>query len=516
VHASELEGILNGSAVDRRWPPHKRERDLWARTQDYRRRYENDQGVLFSYRPDLHVPENAPATYARQQVFTPQPTARNLAKFSASLLFSEPPKINMEGGASEAGALQAVLEEWLEFNRFWDLLVDAGDTVAAEGSAAIRVMQDDFVNPSVPIVTFHGADSVLWSERHDRYNEGGILIISLEEENSSVIWRLLESHAKREIRRVLYKGGPGNLGKRHALTSGPPQFRELRPMTLTGVDPPTLVKWENVPGAHSDLAGLEPLLDALDEAYTVGRIKMRASQPVTFLRQIPYGSLKSLGGLPMHNLIAIDDSAGGTLPEGEYLNRYNAAVSSPFPVEKFVETAQPGLEADQHRQHAEALREQIVTSAGYDLASWGLDRQGRADSGTALRLRQSTTLRTRAIKERMAVAAIKEVCALAVAMMLGQREVAAFMPETVELSDGMPRDRMEDAQEISQLRAAGVISLEEAVRRLNPGWEEDRILEEVAKIEASSRAADARAAGAAAALAPQPAEVASANGGGKR
>jgi hypothetical protein len=511
MHASELESILAGAAADRRWPPHKRERDLWQRTQDYRRRYENDPGTLFSYRPDLHVPENAPATFARQQVFTPQPTSRNLAKFSASLLFSEPPKINMEGGAE--GALQAVLEEWLEFNRFWELLVDAADSVATEGVVAVRVMQDDFVSPTLPIVTFHGADSVLWSERHGRYNQGGILIISVAEEFSSVIWRLLESHEPGRIRRVLYKGGPGNLGKRHALTAGPPQFKELRPQSTTGVDTSTLVAWQNTPGGESDLAGLEPLLDALDEAYSVGRIKMRASQPVTFLRQIPYGSLRSLGGLPMNTAVAIDDSAGGTLPEGEYLNRYNSAVSSPFPVERLIETSEAGLEADQHRAQVESLREQIITAAGYDLASWGLDREGRADSGTALRLRQSTTLRTRAIKERMATAAIKEVCALAVAMMVGQSEVARFMPETVELSDGMPRDRMEDAEELERLMRAGVISLEEAVRRLNPDWDEEKILEEVAKIEGASRAADARAAGAAAALAPQPAGLASVNGG---
>jgi hypothetical protein len=511
VHATELESILSGAGADKRWPPRKADRDAWEKVGEFRRRYVNDARMLFTYRTDLHVRENAPATYARQELFTPVPMAHDLAKFSASLLFSEPPKITMPGGAE--GALQAVLEQWAEFNRFWELLLDAGDSVACEGSVAIRVLEDDHVSSTLPVVTFHGADSVLWSERHDRYTLGGILVVSVAEENSSVIWRLLESHEPGQIRRVLYKGGPGNLGKAHALTSGPPQFRDLKPQRPTGVDTPTLVRWQNVPGGASDLAGVEALLDALDEAQSVGRVKMRASQPVTFLRQIPYGSLKSLGGLPMHNLISVDDSAGGTLPEGEYLNRYNASVNSPFPVEKFVETAQPGLEATEHRAYIEQLREQIITAAGYSLASWGLDREGRADSGTALRLRQSTTLRTRAIKERMANAAIGEVCALACAMILGQREVAPLMPEVIELSDGMPKDAMEDAEQLVRLRQAGVISLEQAVRTLHPDWDEAKILAEVAKIEASSRAADARAA--AAALAPQPAEVASVNGGGK-
>jgi len=245
------------------------------------------------------------------------------------------------------------------------------------------------------------------------------------------------------------------------------------------VDKPTLVPWLNTPGGHSDLAGLEPLLDSLDEAATVGRVKMRASQPVTFMRRFETRNLKSLGALPMDgSVIAIDDWPGRYLGSPQS----GVPVESPFPVEQLLQTAQPGLEASEHRAYVEHLREMVVTMAGYSLASWGLDREGRADSGTALKLRQLRTLLTRSGKERMARQAIAEACAIALGMMLGRSDVESLLPH-VELADGMPRDGVQDADEVATLRSAKVVSLEEAVRKLHPDWSEERIAEELEKIE---------------------------------
>jgi hypothetical protein len=496
MHTSELATIMAGTS-DWRWPPRQSDRDAWDKVEDYRRRVENDAFELFRYRPDLHVRGNGPASAARGAVFTPSAMPGMLARFSASLLFSEAPKIRLAGDAD--APLQAVLEEWLTANKVADFLLGAAASVAALGGAAIRLLDDDRISAALPAVTYHLPDAVLWNAPHDgRYTRGGILIVTIEEEHSSVVFRLLESHEPGRIRRVLYKGGPDRLGKRHDLSAGPAEFRDLKPEQATGVDAPTLIRWENKPGGESDLAGLEPLLDSLDECLTVGRVKQRASQPITYMRRFTTRDADSLGGLPMHNIVAIDDFPAryaGSGPAG-------VAVEGPFPVENLLMTTQASLEADQHARYVEGLREAIISGAGYDLASWGLDREGRADSGTALRLRQSTTLRTRAIKEGMAVEAIAQMCALALAMILGRATVEPSLVPEVELSDGMPRDGREDAEEIVRLRQAGVISLEEAVRRLHSDWDEAKILAEVAKIEA------------AAAVAPvQPTPLASMNGG---
>jgi hypothetical protein len=484
MHESELRSILRGEGRgDRRWPPGRRERERWQQVAEYRRRVENDAQELFRWRIDLHVAANeggAMATHERQKVFSPVPLARDLARFSSSLLFSEEPKIKLD---EELSAEQERLDAWLEENRVPELLLDAGDSVASEGSGGLRVVWDDHLSSEFPVITFHLEDSILWSVRHGRYTMGGVLAISVEEEhNSAIVWRLLESHSPGKIERVLYKGGSDRLGKQHPLSAGPPQFQELRPQSRTGVNKPTLIPWQNVPGGASDLAGLEPLLDALDEAATVGRIKARASQPITYMRRFETRNLKSLGGLPMHNLIAIDDWPGRYLGS----DRPGVPVESPFPVEQLMQTVQPGLEASEHRAYVEHLRELCVTMAGYSLASWGLDREGRADSGTALKLRQVRTLLTRSGKERMARQAIAQACAIALGMMLGRSDVEPLLPH-VELSDGMPKDGLQDAEELLRLRNAEAISTEEIVRRLHPDWDEEKIAEELAKIKGGAR-----------------------------
>jgi hypothetical protein len=481
VHESELRAILRGETRgDHRWPPHKHERVKWQKVAEYRRRVQNDGDELFRWRIDLHVAAmegGAEATHHRQKLFAPVGMARDLARFSSSLLFSEEPKIRLD---DELSVEQERLDAWLEENRVPELLLDAGDQVASEGSGGLRVCWDDHLSGEFPILTYHPEDSILWSTRHGRYTRGGVVAISHEEErNSAIVWRLLESHSPGLIERRLFKGGADRLGKLHPLTAGPPEFRELRPQSRTGVQRPTLIPWLNTPGAHSDLAGLEPLLDSLDEAATVGRIKMRASQPITFMRRFETRNLKSLGALPMDGaVVAIDDWPGRYLGQTEG----GPPVESPFPVEQLLQTAQPGLEASEHRAYVEHLREMVVTMAGYSLASWGLDREGRADSGTALKLRQLRTLLTRSGKERMARQAIAEACAIALGMMLGRSDVEVLMPH-VELADGMPRDGVQDAEEVATLRTANAISTEEIVRKLHPDWSEERIAEELAKIE---------------------------------
>src|SRR5215207_6278475 len=197
MHESELRSILRGEGRgDRRWPPARAERIRWQQVAEYRRRVENDAAELFRWRVDLHVVANeggAQATHERQKVFAPVPLARDLARFSSSLLFSEEPKIRLE---DHMVAEQERLDAWLEENRVPELLLDAGDSVASEGGGGLRVVWDDHLSSEFPAITFHPEDTILWSTRHGRYTLGGVVAIEHEEElNSAVVWRLLESHS---------------------------------------------------------------------------------------------------------------------------------------------------------------------------------------------------------------------------------------------------------------------------------------------------------------------------------
>src|ERR687897_3206271 len=117
MHESELRAILRGEGRgDRRWPPGKAERVRWQQVAEFRRRVENDAQELFRWRVDLHCAANeggAQATHHRQKLFTPVGMARDLARFSSSLLFSEEPKIRL---GEELVAEQERLDAWIEEN----------------------------------------------------------------------------------------------------------------------------------------------------------------------------------------------------------------------------------------------------------------------------------------------------------------------------------------------------------------------------------------------------------------
>jgi hypothetical protein len=293
------------------------------------------------------------------------------------------------------------------------------------------------------------------------------VVVVEREEGAGARWRLLEYHETGRVRRVLYRGSITRLGNRVALSDGPYEFRELRPEQGTGIDRPTLVKWENVPGGHSDIAGLDGLLDAADDGETVFKQKVRASKPLQFV----------------HRKLA-DAKGNADLDAAILVGDANLSpVESP---EELARVVQGRAEAEDHRVYMDHVREMAVSMAGYSLASWGFGDGGRADSGRALKLRQSRTLLTKSGKTRMARDAISEAVGVALAMMLN-RPVDSLKPE-IRFGDGFPVDRTEQAEELAALRDAGLISTRQALRELHPEWEESRVEAEMEEIRADSEA----------------------------
>ncbi len=462
MHTTEVAKLLTsaGGSPGGEWPP-KSEALLWDIVGARRRRYDNDPDALFPYRTDLHVEGDAKATQARQRDYVAVPLARDIARFSSQLLFSDPPKLTVDDEVAGPA-----LDAWATFNRLPEFLAAAGDNVAAEGSGALRIIRDDHVSGRFPLIVFEPADRVIWATAHGRYVTGGVVVVERDGESfaSGVRWRMLEFHGVGVVKRALFKGGISRLGTRVELGAGPLEFRELKDEVATGVDRPTLIPWLNVPGGHSDISGLDGLLDAADDAETIGRKKLKASRPLSFV----------------HRKLA--DAAGNADLDGVIWT--GADILSPVEESKELATIVQGrMEAADHRIYADHLRELAVSMAGYSLASWGFGDGGRADSGRALKLRQVRTLLTRSGKERMARESISEACGVALAMMLGRSAVEPLKPG-VQFGDGFPVDTTELAGELSTLRDAGLISTRQALRELRPDWAEDRIETEIAEIAA--------------------------------
>lgn len=445
------------------WPP-PQVKERWLKIEHYRRRFENDALELFRHNPEL----NGSSDTAR--IYTPVPLAREIARLSSALLFSEAPTITHD-------SLESSLEEVLEANGLNPFLQASGESVAIEGRGALRIIRDETVSDQ-PLITYIHEDQVLWTEKHGRFVQGGTVVIE-RDLGQGQVYRLLEEHEVGEVTRRLYRGESYRLGTEVPLDSEEakkkvPEFSDLEPEEDTGLDVPTLIRWDNVPGGHSDIAGVETLLDRLDEAESLLLDKARKSVPVVFADEALVEQDKRL-----------------TIPGVVFLK--GSDILQEGGMGNAVETVQPGFETAPHMEWIGHLIETALMHSGYSLASYGLDQGGSADSGKALKLRQSRTLLTKAGKDRMAKEAIVNALAVALAWKEGASEVKDYRPD-VELGDGLPEDPVEDSTVIVALDSAFAISQEEKVRRANPTWHQERIDKEVAAIESAKQAeADAEA-----------------------
>jgi hypothetical protein len=147
-----------------------------------------------------------------------------------------------------------------------------------------------------------------------------------------------------------------------------------------------------------------------------------------------------------------------------------------------IQTHQPDFKSAEVISWIDFLIDSALMFSGYSKASYGRDQGGSADSGKALKLRQARTLLKKAGKDRMAIEAIKNAYAVAMAWHDGASAVADYRPE-VKLTNGLPRDDTEIASEGVQWMGTGSLSLEEAIRMRRPDWSDDEIAAEIDRIE---------------------------------
>ena len=443
----------------RTWPPESL-REHWELVEDYRRRYENDRDARLPY-----ATEFSGSTYGRK-IYTPVAVAREVCNFSAEMLFSAPPSITYE-------ADEQLLEDVLEANGLDSALIDMAAKIAAEGRGGLRVYYDSEVNDQeTPLIDHVHEDEVIWNQR-GRFTVGGVVILERQPVTttglSADVYRLVEEHIRGGVIRKLYKGTGASLGNEVALDTLD-EFSGLPEEEDTGLDAPTLIRWDNVPGGHSDLAGALSVLDAIDAEVSYGRERSEKSRPVSFADASLFDDR---GRVDLQGIIAV--------------RRGNLARAMGDEPAKMVETVQPAFLAAETIAWIDFLIDTCLLTMGYSKASYGRDQGGSADSGKALRLRQARTLLKKAGKDRKAVEAIRTALATALAWHANGSAVADYRPE-IELGDGLPRDTMEDAQEAAQWNGAGAISTEEMVRLRRPDWDDEMVEEELARIEEAKSA----------------------------
>jgi hypothetical protein len=440
------------STTEETWPPPE-VKDHWFEIQGYRMRYRNDRAELIRNDPNLSTDQHKVETYV------PVPWPRELCRFSASLLFSETPQVSLDGDPDD-------LNELFRVNDFGGFCVRGGVQAACDGRIGIRVIYDPDISET-PLMTLVPEDQIVWDKRHGAFYAGGMVVIESRpqtKDKDKDTYRLLEEHTKGLVTRHLYKGTRSELGKEVPL-SACPEFADYEPEWETGIDTPTLIPWENVPGGESDLFGLGPIFNALNEAETLLLDRGRKSVPRVFVDK------------------SLVDATGRTQIDGFIVtggSRMRPVMGST--TNDLINTVDVKLQYQEHVEWINHLTQLMVETAGYAPATWGIQGETasvqRAVSGYAMKLAQLRTLLSRSQKEHMAMQALGVSTAVAMALIRGEEKVTTLLP-TIALGDGLPSDPLDGAQEVLYLAQAGAASTQTKVEIVHPTWSPEEIQTEI-------------------------------------
>ncbi|MEU9606162.1 phage portal protein [Streptomyces sp. NPDC048057] len=413
------------------------------------------------------------------------PVASDIATTSAALLFSEPPTVT---GADDATTdrLTTLIDDGLH-----GALLEGAELAAALGGVYLRVLwdRDRYDAPWLePHPASHAVPEWQW---------GRLAAVTfwrpLEVEGDRVV-RHLERHEPGFVLHGLYQGTRDSLGIRIPLTDHPataPIAQALGPRgdaietgvrQLTAVYVPNMRPnrlWRGTPAAaylgRPDIAGAEPLLDALDEVYS------------SWMRDIHLGKARII--VPGTYLESNGPGKGGYFDADRQIYSELNMLQRPGD-SAMITPVQFGIRVAEHRDTAQDLVEQILRTAGYSAQTFGEQGQAAVTATEVVaRERQSFTTRNRKIVYwRPALAEALETL-LAIDKAVYGTLVTVARPD-VAFGDSVSEDPKTLAETAELLRRADAASTETLVRLTNPGFDEKQVQAEAERIlQESGRAA---------------------------
>ena len=412
------------------------------------------------------------------------PLAGDIAQTSADLLFSEPPNFVInDKDAAESDVLntQDNFDDLIRKCGLKNKLLEAGETSSALGGVFLRlVWNTEFMsNPTVQVVS---PDRAIATFMYGQLVAVGY-VTEYESPDGQNFYRHIEHHEDGLIHHALYEGTKSNIGTRVSLdrlaeTADLEDEIRLPFDSLASVYVPNQRPLRRLKGyeyGRSDFDGVEGLFDAIDEAYT------------SWMRDVRLGKSRII------------------VPT-EYLERRGRGRGAAFDVDaevftgleidpnfqgKSIEPVQFQIRHEEHKTTVMELIDRAVTAAGYSPQSFGINIEGRAESGTALKLRERKSFTTQGKKQRYWTQPLEEILEK-----LQILDVEIFGKQykplklRIEWQDAVQQDVRESATVIESLHRAQAASLETKVRLLNPELTEEEVAEEVLKIATNFNLAD--------------------------
>ena len=403
------------------------------------------------------------------------PVAGDLAQTSSDLLFNEAPRFKFK---EESKATEERFQEISEKDNLMGKLLESGEVQAALSGVFLKINWDISL-ASHPILSIAQVDNAVAEFKHG-YLTAVTFRKDIQNERNS-IYRHVERHEMRGetsyILNGLYKGTRKDYGKRLDLSEHP-YTQNMQDEINTGINS-LLVRYipnkrpnrlfRGSPYGMSDFAGIEGLMDALDEAYTswmrdIRLGKARIMIPDTWLKRN-----EETGELGFD-----DEEEVYAQMDVDPLAAKNVTLT---PVEFKIRT-------QEHEQTCMNLVEQIVVNAGYSPQSFGLHIEGQAESGTALNVRERKSLNTASKKQNTWKRPLEDIAELMLEVdskILGN-DTTVERP-SVEFGDPGQTDVRALAETVELIRRAKAATTRTLVAMLHPDWSKEQIEEEAAALD---------------------------------
>lgn len=417
------------------------------------------------------------------------PIAADIAELSANLLWTDVPAVTVDGDSTgDKGLAQSTTEQ---IKRYLD---DRGHATMREGSEKgaalsgfyVRVVWDTMLRPR-PWWDVLGPDAVVPEWKWGILTAATVWTELEPLDGGREVWRLLERHEPGSIEYGLYRGDPDKLGMMMALNDHPDteylvgrvddqgrmatQVDRLLVHYVPNIRPQRA--WDHIPDAapfgRSDFAGLEPFMGSLDEAWT------------SWMRDLRLGKARIM--LPQSMLETDGPGQGGMFDlDREVFVQLNmldeGGSGSSITMNQFA------IRVDEHERTCNALRKQILSSAGYSAQSFG-DEGTVAATATEVVARKEESLTTRGTKilyQRPALLDLVTTTMWVDVVHCGAKGVDPAAELTAVWPQAVQPDPEAVGRTLSFLETAGAISTYMKVKTLRPEWDEEDVLKEVARI----------------------------------
>lgn len=414
-----------------------------------------------------------PTPYGEKRANLHMPLAKDIARTSSDLLFSEPPTLKAENSDTQE-RLEALMDVGMKRT-----LIAAGETGAALGGSYLRIVWDIDLRPG-PWISLVHADGASPEFAHGDILKAVTFWTVLAVDGQKVV-RHLERHEPGTILHGVYEGTTDNLGKPIDLKAFPQTAKLLPARTLpigtrlaVTYIPNSMVApdWRDIPGAAglgaSDYQGAETFLSGIDETYTslMRDVRLAKSRII-----VPNGYLQSnglgFGSVWEDREVMVGMNIPPTEKQDITLNQFDIRVA-------------------QHLATIEELVGKVIRNAGYSGGTFGDDAGGPAVTATEIKARTARSMSTRARKAELfavGIADIVETLLIIEGSDLFPRlaSVQVERPD-VEFQDSVQDDIKTLAETAELLRRAEAASTETLVALVKPDLNKEEQAAEVDRI----------------------------------